>query len=119
MILGNWQNIKLICGNHGEDYSHEMIIHQGREGMSTFYSCPCYQSLLQKEITNKSCNNRLNIVDYEKMLDTVSDEMLDDDGNITNIRGFAWKRKGIDFKVLDDDNGILTICMLNRKAIAK
>ena len=42
MILGNWQNIKLICGNHGEDYSHEMIIHQGREGMSTFYSCPCY-----------------------------------------------------------------------------
>lgn len=66
MILGNWQNIKLICGNHGEDYSHEMIIHQGREGMSTFYSCPCYQSLLQKEITNKSCNNRLNIVDYEK-----------------------------------------------------
>ena len=96
MILGNWQNIKLICGNHGEDYSHEMIIHQGREGMSTFYSCPCYQSLLQKEITNKSCNNRLNIVDYEKMLDTVSDEMLDDDGNISNIRGFAWKGKGVD-----------------------
>lgn len=53
------------------------------------------------------------------MLDTVSDEMLDDDGNISNIRGFAWKRKGVDFKVLDDNKGILTICMLNRKAIAK
>lgn len=119
MILGSWQNIKLICGNHGDNKSIEMIIHQGRDGMSTFYSCPCYQSLLQKDITGKSCNNRLTIVDYEKMLETITDEMFDDDGNLTSVKGFSWKRAGVEYKVLDDKKGVLTIQMLNRKAIAK
>ena len=118
MIKGSWQNIRLVCGNHGNDYSHEMIIHQGREGMSTFYSCPCYRNILNKEINGRSCNNRLNIIDYQNMLDTIMNERYDDNGNETSLLGYKWSKKGIDYSIINEDKKI-TVVMLNKKAIGR
>lgn len=118
MILGTqWNDIKLICGNHGDDISNEMVLHQGREGMSVFYSCPCYQSILKEESTGKSCNNRLNIVDYEKALEALVDEKIDEDGNVVPLKGLTLKRKGVNFKVLEEKDNQLVVKMLNVKAI--
>ena len=118
MVLGSWDKVKLICGNHSDD-SNEMIIHQGNEGMSTFYSCPCYQSILKKDISGKSCNNRLTIVDYETMLNTLMNEKIDDDGNMVSLKGYAWSRRGVDYKVIKEENGLIIVRMTNKKAILK
>ncbi len=115
MIMGSWNDIKIICGNHKEDETIEMHPQTGREGMSVFYACPCYQNMAN----GRSCNNRLNIVDYEKMLDTLMDEYISDDGQENNLTGLEWAKKGIYYKVLSHNGNNFVIRMLNKKGIGK
>lgn len=115
MVTDSWKNIKLICGNHKEDYSNEMQLHEGRAGMSVFYTCPCYNA----DEKGHKCNNRLNIVDYEGMLDKIMDEYISDDGMETDLTGLKWSRKGVDYHVLSHEQGHFVVVVKNKKAIGK
>lgn len=112
-ISNAWKNTKLVCGNHGDDYSHEMQITQGQN--TVFYSCPlCYGGE-----SNQKCSNRIDIPDYEKMLSKVADEIINADmaGEIADLTGFRWKHKGIIFEVLKHEQDDMVISMLNKKAL--
>lgn len=115
MFYGNWNSFRLICGNHGDDNSIEMILHEGPH--SLFYSCPHYQSIFSKDSKGKSCNNRLNLVDYEYMINHLSEKMYDDAGSIVPIVGYSFKRKGVVFEVIAQEEDKITVKMLNKKAI--
>ncbi len=118
MVLNQWNKIRLICGNHGDDYTNEMEIHDGKIGMTPFYNCPKYISIYAKK-GGKSCNNRLSVVDFERMLEYVTDEKFTDDGDVVSVVGLKWTAKGVDFKVISEDDGYITIVMTNRKAIGR
>lgn len=119
MLLKSWDRVKLICGNHGDDYSHEMKIQQGPH--SLFYSCPEYKSIHGTDHEGRSCNNRLTFVDFEKMLEHLIDLTLGMDGlHETNLEGLTWTKNGVQYKVLKHNkNGTYEVAMLNKKAIAK
>jgi len=118
MILKSWESIKLICGNHGDDLTNEMQIHEGREGMSTFYSCPCFKSIYGDNHDGRSCNNRLNTVDYERMLKELSDKAYDGVEDV-NLTGYKWTKNGVEYKVLKNKRGKFTVSVLNKKAISR
>ena len=118
MVLKQWEKIKLICGNNGDDYSNEMSIYEGNAGMTPFYSCPKFVSIYADK-GGRSCNNRLNIVDFEKMLEYVTDEKYTDDGDVVSLVGMKWTKKGVDFKVIKEDDDYIYIVMTNKKAISK
>lgn len=115
MFYGNWQNFRLLCGNHEEEV--EMIIHEGPH--SLYYSCPRYQSIYGKKHTGRSCNNRLNLVDYEYMVNHLSDVMHDPSGSLLPIVGYSFQRKGVSYEVVAQDGEKVTVKMLNKKAMAK
>ena len=82
MVKGlSFQKTHIICGNHGEDRTIEMVFREGATGMSAFYSCPKYISELKREndLEGRSCFNRLGTTDYMKMLEILSDEKVSDD----------------------------------------
>lgn len=116
MQLNSWNCITLICGNHGEDYSNIMELKQGPH--SLFYSCPKYHSIYStKEQTEKSCNNRLTLVDYEQMLDLLTEKAKGNFGESVNLTGYTWTKKGVKYKVIEHKEGHFKVAMLNIKAI--
>ena len=116
MLLNSWECITLICGNHGEDFSNHMELKQGPH--SLFYSCPRYHSIYSKEKQEDvSCNNRLTLVDYEAMLDFLTEKSRGEFGTDINLTGFKWKKKGVQYHVLEHKDGKYVVSMLNIKAI--
>lgn len=117
MVKNSWNNVILVCGNHGDDHSHEMVLKQGPH--SLFYSCPEYKSIFGDDHEGRSCNNRLTLVDYEKMLDALQDAATGNGIEDTDLTGFRYTSKGVDYRVLEHTGGKMKVLMLNRKAIAK
>lgn len=117
MIKNQWKRTKLFCGNHGDDYTHEMQLKQGPH--SLFYSCPCYKSIYADSRNGKSCNNRLTLVDFEDMLHTITDKAYQNAPEETDLTGMKWQKKGVEYKVLSQEDGEFSILMLNKKAISK
>ncbi len=122
--VGSWKNIKLVCGNHGENYEHEMeikvITNAKGDRDSAFYTCPLFISLDDMSKGDTSCRNRLSYGDFEKMLATLND-LADDGAEVTNLTGYTWTTKnGITFKVIKHSTkyGKFTVSVLNRKANA-
>ena len=119
MVKGiNFSNIHIICGNHGNDHSIEMIFREGAAGMSAFYSCPKYISELKREndIEGRSCFNRLGTTDFMKMMDIISNEKFTDDGQLQALKGFKFSIKQTDFKVIEEKGDELWVMVLNKKA---
>jgi len=119
MEKNSWKRFKIICGNHGDDLSNELTMHAGREGMSMFYSCPCYMSIYKKDPSGRSCNNRLTTVDFEKMINKLIE--LSDDGaeEVTIPKGYKWMNNGVEYEVLSHKHGKFKVKVLNKKAISK
>lgn len=125
MVIGsNWKNVHLICGNHTKedgspDYSNELYMREGAVGMSSFYACPKYISELRPEnnIDGRSCFNRLGTTDFMKMISIVDEERYPDDGQKVSIKGFKFKIKRIEFKVIEEKGDELWIVVLNKKTI--
>lgn len=116
MYLNSWGKVTLICGNHGDDHSHEMGLKQGPH--SLFYSCPEYKSIYGDNHEGRSCNNRLNLVDYEAMLNHLN-EMADGNGiEEVCLEGYRFTQKGVSYQVLEHKGGRFKVKMLNKKAIA-
>ena len=120
MVLNSWKNVTMICGNHGNDCTHEMQI---KESLNTghdtaFFVCPEYKSIYGDNHEGKSCNNRLTVKDYMGMLEKLED-MAFDGAEEADLTGYKWKKAGVEYEVLDHTDGHFTVKMRNRKAIAK
>lgn len=113
----SWNTITLLCGNHSDDYSHEMQLKEGPH--SLFYSCPEYKSIYGKEHEGRSCNNRLTLVDFERMLNFLNKKSFAPFGQEVNLTGYRWTEKGVTYKVLEHKGGKYKVLMLNKKAISK
>ena len=116
MIKNIWNEIEVFCGN-GHNELIKMEIQQGPH--SLFYACPKYHPENRGE-NERACNNRINLVDYEKMIDHISDILIDAelDGRVEYLTGHSWSANGIDFKVVDHSDKI-RILMLSKKSLAK
>lgn len=115
MIRNSWNNVKLICGAHGEDHTHEMTLKQGPH--SLFYSCPEYKSIFGDK-HGKSCNNRLTLVDFEKMLNHLVEESEEADGLVdVDLTGYTWSKNGVTYTVLKHDGDKFEVLMKNDKAM--
>lgn len=118
MVINSWNQITLVCGAHGDDYSNVMQLKQGPH--SLFYSCPKYKSIYGKDHEGRSCNNRLTLVDYENMLNFLMEHSEEADGLVdVNLTGFEWRKNGVSYKVLEHKYDKFKILMRNDKAMAK
>lgn len=119
MIPKSWNTLTLICGNHGDDYSHQMEIFEWSDSKrdAVFYRCPQYQARYGT-VSGPFCNNRLTIEDYMNLLTYLQDQALEGFEE-TNLTGLQWTKKGIHYKVLNDNNGKYTVAVVNQKAISK
>lgn len=114
-VTDSWQNIIPICGNHkGERI--EMTVNSGPHSM--FYSCPKYypQNRTKDE---RACSNRINLIEYEAMVDHIHGLIAEADvsgGNI-DLTNHSWSRKGIDYRVLEHKGDKVYVEILNRKAL--
>ena len=100
MLQKSWNAVTLICGNHKGDQSHPMKLQQGPH--SLFFSCPEYKSIYGDDHEGRSCNNRLTLVDYEKLLDYLTERTYAGDGlQETNLTGLKFTLKVVDYEVLE------------------
>lgn len=116
MMKNSWSTVRLVCGNHGDDHSHVMVLKQGPH--SLFYACPEYKSIFGDDHEGRSCNNRLTLVDYERMLGVLEKERLGNGIEDTGLVGFRYSSRGVDYKVTEEENGCVTVVMLNRRAVS-
>ena len=116
-IEGAWKNITPVCGNH-QGRRVEMAIVQGPH--SLFYACPEYYPQ-NRETGACACNNRLNLVDFEKMVSHVSEIIADEakNGNEIDLTNYHWSRKGTDYRVIEHNGDSMKIEILNRSAMKK
>lgn len=114
MIMNLWQSIEIYCSNHDEPV--KMTIQQGPH--SLFYSCPKYYPDNRGEY-ERACSNRINLVDYEAMINYISELLMDAELNnrADNLTNVNWKSKGIEFYIIEHTKDKIKIKMLNKKAL--
>lgn len=115
VLKGSWKYVKIVCGNHGSRNDIDMVIQQGPH--SLFYACPKYYT----DNRNKDevpCMNRINLIDYEKMLSYLADVMVqaERNGEVCNLKNYKWERNGIQYHVLEHTDEKLVVKMFNKKA---
>lgn len=116
MIKNLWKQVVLICGNH---HKKEVVMNLKEGPSSLFYACPKYypENRLPEE---RACVNRLNLVDFERMLDHISRKIMDNmERDIAvNLTGYQFKdKKGTQYKILLHTDEEIKIEVLNRRAI--
>lgn len=114
MITNFWNTVDIVCGCHNEHIP--MNIQQGPH--SLFYSCPKYYPQ-NREAGERACANRINLVDYEDMLKTLSNAISEGELNneIVNLERHRWSKKSIDFEVLSHSKDKITVSVKNKKAL--
>ena len=83
------------------------------------FACPKYYPENRKE-KERACANRLNLVDFEKMLDHMTEKIEKgmDQGIEVNLTGYQYRdRKGTQYTVLRHSKDDLKIEVLNRRAL--
>ena len=117
MIKGQWRSIEVVCGNHSDD-NNIMDLQQGPH--SLFYACPKY-SPDHREKGEQPCFNRINLIEFEKMLDHLADLLVDaeEKGQVPNLKNYSWDKRGITYTVLSHTNQKIVIRILNRKALMR
>lgn len=117
MVKNLWKNTKIVCGNHGDDYSNELTIHPSADmSKDIFYSCPKYYPE-NRTSDEKACRNHVSILDVEELMNFLS-EKFDEYDNI-NLEGYKWtSKKGIEYKILKQTNdNEFVISALNHKGL--
>jgi hypothetical protein len=119
VISGTWDDIKLMC-THRHEVPIEMVIQKGPT--SLFFACPKYYASNCAD-GEPRCNNRLNLVDHDKMIAHLDKlryeaEMNNEKLILTN---YDWdiKSKGIRYVVLSHEGDKLEVGMINKVAINK
>lgn len=115
-IKNIWKEIEVYCGN-GHNELVKMEIQQGPH--SLFYACPKYHPENRTK-DERACANRINLIDYEKMINHISDILIEAEMNdvVENLTGHSWSANGIDFKIISDDDKI-RVLMLSKKSLAR
>ncbi len=116
MIKNLWKHITLTCGN---GHTEEVVMDLKQGPLSLFYACPKYYPENRKE-KERACANRLNLVDFEKMLDHMTEKIEKgmDQGIEINLTGYQYRdRKGTQYTVLKHSKDDLKIEVLNRRAL--
>lgn len=115
MIKNIWQMIEPYCDNgHTEDIKLEIA-----EGpFSLFYACPKYQEE-NRSTGERACSNRVNLVDYEKMIMYISDMLLDAeaDGCQINLKNYKWVKGGIDYEIFEHTQDTIKVKIKARKSL--
>lgn len=115
-IENSWKNIVPICGNHKERV--EMVINNGPHSM--FYSCPKYypENRTKEE---RACNNRINLIEYQKMVDKLMGMIAEAEvnGETIDLTNFSWNSKGTEYKVIEHDGDKLYVQILNLRAMKR
>lgn len=119
MVKNFWNMVELYCGNHNYQDGDEIIKMTPKEGpLSLFYSCPKYYPENRDEL-ERACANRLDLVNYEKMIDHLSKlfEEAELNGSKVNFKNHKWKEKGIEYEVFEHTEKSIKVKMINRKAL--
>lgn len=109
-----WADIVLLCGNHEEPI--ETTIQVGPH--SPFYACPKYFEENRNEGEHK-CANRLNLVEFEKMIDHIN-EILCEEAMCNNnvcLKNHSWKAKGVTYKIISHRPEKIVISFVNTPAL--
>lgn len=114
MIQNIWQKIELYCGVHSEPI--KMEIQEGPH--SLFYACPKYYPE-NRDIGERACANRINLVDYEAMINYISKLLIDADVNNEKLvlANYKWTMKSIQFEIFEHEGEMIKIKMINKKAL--
>lgn len=115
MIKGLWDKIKLVCGNHPDSDNMVMEIRKG--AFSPFYACPKYTQNIYNG--GDYCLNRITLVDYEKMISHIAEEVNDmiENDEVPNLQNLKWTRNGVEFKILVYTNNEIVVSVLNKTAL--
>ncbi len=115
MLKNFWKQIVVVCGNH---QGEEILMDLKQGPSSLFYSCPKYYPE-NREDGEKACVNRINLVDFEKIVDILSEEVEKGllNGQIVNLQNFTFKVKASEITVLEHTKGSIKIKILNKKAL--
>ena len=116
MVKGLWKTITLVCGCHDEETV--MGINNGPH--SLFYSCPKYYPENRSK-DERACANRINLVDYERMLNHISLEISKriHNNETTDMTNYKWedKKSYITYEVISHTADEIKIKMRSRKAL--
>lgn len=132
MIKNLWAQIRLICGNHGDNRSIQMLPHAAAEGavarslygnnsMNMFYACPKYYPD-QREEGEALCRNHISMKEFEEMLNYISSilEEAEFAGESINLVGAKWtNKKKTEFLVIRHTEKHIDILCLNRSSLWK
>lgn len=118
LITGIWNDIKVVCGNHEPDDNGnypELVIKSGPH--SVFYCCP--HGTVGNGSSSLPCYNRINLIDYEKMLSHLATLILDAEANDESIclANYSWKDKTRYYEVLSHKGDNIVIKMIDTAAI--
>ena len=118
MVKNLWKKIHLYCGNHKDDCSIEMKIHDGKDAGNAFYSCPKYYPD-NREPGEKACVNHISVNDFEKMLNHIMEILVKGakDNEEIDLTGYKWKDRYIDYHVLKYSDECINILCLNKRSI--
>lgn len=119
MIKGIWKTVEVYCNDlskHKEPVKLE-VVQSGFNGY--FYGCPHYHTY-DTSIGERQCINRISPVEYERMLDHISDliEEADEKNEVPDLTGHKWKQKGIQFEIHYYSLKKIIVYMLNPKQLA-
>lgn len=95
-------DIEVICGNHKDNFSNNLIC-ENKEEKSSYYTCPC-------------CDNKLSKVNFNKVSFKIMDDKIDDNGNVINLLGYTWEYDNTTYKVVEDKEKIV-VAVLNKNTL--
>ena len=119
IITGAWESTKIVCGNHKEtDETPEMFLTSS--GRTFSFCCPKCNPLNLTD-DEKACKNQLSSYDYEKVIEFISEKIVNAEANgeQINLCNFRWKRKTQEFKVIKHDNEEIIIEFIDKKLVTK
>ncbi|MDR0286478.1 MAG: hypothetical protein LBI03_02040 [Clostridiales bacterium] len=114
MIKGFWQTTTLVCANHSGTEEVIMELQQGPKTL--FYACPKCNPENRSE-GECACNNRITLKEFEGMLNQIFTvlEKADENSTVLNLTNYTWKKRMLEFKVLEHTAKEMKIQVLNRK----
>lgn len=118
LITGIWNDIKVVCGNHEPDDNGNFPLLEIKSGPhSLYYCCPHYT--VSKNSTSVPCFNRINLIDYEKMLAHLTEMIVNAEANDETIclTNHTWKEKTRYFEVISHKGDSIVVKMIDTAAI--
>ena len=122
MITGIWSKVRLVCcNNHAEP--QEMYVRSNQDNKrqieDVFYACPKYNPM-NREKGEEPCLNRISVSEFEKMLNMLSNIIIDaeDAGREIHLQNYKFETKTAYYAVLNETGDNIVISVLNKRVMA-